>query len=73
MARERASHGPVSRADIEAKLREIKGEVDETTDAAKPIALAVGIAAVVAIVGLAYVMGRRKGRKRTTVVEVRRV
>jgi hypothetical protein len=73
MARESASHGPVSRADIEAKLREIKGEVDETTDAAKPIALAVGIAAVVAVVALAYVMGRRKGRKRTTVVEVRRV
>ena len=73
MARESAPHGPVSRADIEAKLREIKGEVDETADSAKPIALAVGIAAAVAIVALAYVMGRRKGRKRSTVVEIRRV
>ena len=63
----------MSRADIEAKLREIKGEVDETADSAKPIALAVGIAAAVAIVALAYVMGRRKGRKRSTVVEIRRV
>ena len=73
MARESAPGGPVSRADIEAKLREIKGEVDETADSAKPIALAVGIAAAVAIVALAYVMGRRKGRKRSTVVEIRRV
>jgi hypothetical protein len=73
MARESAPRGPVSRADIEAKLREIKGEVDETADNAKPIALAVGIAAAVAIVAFAYVMGRRKGRKRTTVVEIRRV
>jgi len=73
LARESAPRGPVSRADIEAKLREIKGEVDETADSAKPIALAVGIAAAVAIVALAYVMGRRKGRKRSTVVEIRRV
>lgn len=63
----------VSRADIEAKLREIRGEVDETTDAAKPYALAAGIAVAIGVVALVYVMGRRKGRKRTTVVEVRRV
>jgi|tagenome__1003787_1003787.scaffolds.fasta_scaffold17195370_2 hypothetical protein len=73
MAKESAPRGPVSRADIEAKLREIKGEVNETTEAAKPIALVVGVAAAVAVVAFAYVMGRRKGRKRTTVVEVRRV
>jgi len=64
---------PVSRADIEAKLREIRGEVDTTTGAAKPYALAAGVAVAVAVVAFAYVMGRRKGRKRTTVVEVRRV
>jgi hypothetical protein len=63
----------ITRDDIESKLREIKGEVDETTDQAKPIALAVGVVAVVAVVGLAFVWGRRKGRKRSTVVEIRRV
>ena len=73
MARESAPRGPVSRADIEAKLREIKGEVDETASSAKPFALAAVVVAGVAVVAFAYVMGRRKGRKRTTVVEVRRV
>jgi hypothetical protein len=68
-----APEGPVSRADIEAKLREIRGEVDDTATTAKPYALAAGVAVVVAVVAFAYVMGRRKGRKRTTVVEVRRV
>ncbi len=63
----------VSREDIEAKLREIRGEVDETTDTAKPYALAAGIAVAVAVVALVYTMGKRKGKKRTTVVEVRRV
>jgi hypothetical protein len=65
--------GPVTRADIEAKLREIRGEVDEATDTAKPYALVAGIAAAVAVVAVVYTLGRRKGKKRTTVVEVRRV
>ena len=65
--------GTVTRADIEAKLREIKGEVDETTDTAKPYVLMAGIAAAVAVVAVVYTLGRRKGKKRTTVVEVRRV
>lgn len=64
---------PVTRADIESKLRELKGEVDSTTQAAKPIGLAVGVAAAVVVVGLVYFMGKRRGRKKTTVVEIRRV
>ena len=63
----------ITRDDIEAKLREIKGEVDETTEQAKPIALAVGVVVAVAVVGLAFAWGKRKGRKRSTVVEIRRV
>jgi hypothetical protein len=68
-----SSNGHVGRSDIEAKLREIKGEVDSTTDAAKPIALAVVAVAAVAVVGVAFLLGRRKGQKKTTIVEVRRV
>jgi uncharacterized protein with NRDE domain len=65
--------GPVTRADIESKLREIKEDVDTTTGAAKPyVAVAVTVAAVV-VVGLAYILGRRTGTKTSTVVEVRRV
>ena len=63
----------ITRADIEAKLQEIKGEVDDTTDTAKPFALAAGVGIVVLVVTAAYLMGRRKGKKRTTIVEVRRV
>jgi len=68
-----AEDRPVSRTDIQAKLQEIKGEVDTTTTSAKPYALGAAVAIGVAVVALAYVLGRRKGRKRTTVVEVRRV
>jgi hypothetical protein len=64
---------PITRADIESKLRQLRGEVDSTAKAAVPIGLAVGAAAVAVFVGVAYLMGRRKGRKRATVVEIRRV
>jgi hypothetical protein len=63
----------VTRDDIEAKLQQIKGEVDTTADSARSYALIVGVAGVVVVVALAYILGRRKGRKRTTVVEIRRV
>lgn len=64
---------PVTRGSIEAKLREIRGEVESTATAGRPYAVAAGLALAVAAVGLAYVLGRRKGRRRTTLVEVRRV
>ena len=72
-AEARAVPGRIGRPDIEAKLRQIRQEVDRTTEAAKPVALMVAGAAVFAFVGLAYLAGRRRGRKNRTVVEVRRV
>ncbi len=64
---------PISRDDIEGKFRELKGEVDGATQHATTYLVAVGAAVAVGLVGLAYVMGRRRGRKRTTIVEVRRL
>jgi len=64
---------PVSRSDIESKLREIRGEVDSTATAAKPAAMAVAGVAAVLILGAVYFLGRRKGKKKSTVVEIRRV
>ena len=63
----------VSRDDIEAKLREIRGEVDAVGNETKSYALVVVAVVAVAVVGLAYVLGKRKAKRRTTVVEIRRV
>jgi flagellar biosynthesis/type III secretory pathway M-ring protein FliF/YscJ len=68
-----AASRTVTRDDIEAKLAEIGGEVREVGERAKAPLLAAGAAAVVVLVVAAYFVGRRKGRKRTTIVEVRRV
>ncbi|HEX7167678.1 MAG TPA: hypothetical protein VF230_11925 [Acidimicrobiales bacterium] len=66
-------NGRVSRDDIETKLREIRGEVDSSAQAAKPAALAVAAVAAIVVFGAAYMLGRRKGKKKSTVVEIRRV
>lgn len=63
----------VTRDDIEAKLRQIRGEVEHTADTAKPIALAIGVAAAVVLVAGVYLLGKRRGQKKTTIVEIRRV
>jgi len=63
----------ITRADIESKLRELQGEVGERTEAAKVPAIAFATAGVVAVVIVTYWLGRRKGRKRQMVLEIRRI
>ncbi len=63
----------VTRDDIENRLRELRGEVDTAASSAKGSIIVIGAVAAVAILGAAYLLGKRKGRRRTTVVEVRRV
>ncbi len=64
---------PIRRSDIEAKMRELQGGVTETREAATNTLVTVGAVLVVGAIAVAFLLGRRKGRKRTTVVEVRRI
>jgi hypothetical protein len=63
----------IRRSDIEAKMRELQGEVTETREAATNTLLTVGAVVVVGVIAVAFLLGRRKGQRRTTVVEVRRI
>lgn len=65
--------GRITRADIEAKLRDMRGEVDRTAEAAKAPLTAIAGAAAVAVVALSFLLGKRRGRRKSTVVEIRRV
>jgi hypothetical protein len=65
--------GPITRADLEAKLRDITGDVADTVDKARGIGVAVAVGAGAIFVVTAYWLGRRKGRKRKTVLEIRRI
>jgi hypothetical protein len=62
----------VSREDIERKAQELAGAVGHTTDSVKNGAVMVAVAAA-GIVAAAFIMGRRRGSRNKTVVEVYKV
>ncbi|MDE0117776.1 MAG: hypothetical protein OXT07_14320 [bacterium] len=63
----------ISKNDIQAKFEELKRSLDGTAEAARAPALSGGIVILAALVALAFMLGRRRGRASRTVVEVRRV
>lgn len=62
----------VSKQDIEAKARELVGVVDDTKESAKDKAV-MGAVAVAALVAVAFLVGRKRGSRNKTMVEVYRV
>ena len=63
----------VTPADIEAKLRQIRGDIESSASGAKETGVMVAAAAAGAVTVLAYLLGWRRGRRKSTVVEIRRV
>lgn len=62
----------ITRDDIEAKAAELMEAVDETKSSAQDKAM-LGVAVVAAVVVAAFVIGRRRGARNKTMVEVYRV
>ena len=65
--------GRVSLSDVEQKLRELTSNAQSlATDAAPPVIGGVVVAGVVAVAAI-YLLGRRRGSRRASVLEIRRV
>ena len=63
----------ITRESLEDALRDLQADIDRDT---QPLLVRVAYGAAAAagvLIGLAYLLGRRAGRLRKTVVEVRRV
>lgn len=69
---EPGSSARITRDDIESRFREIQGEVVAVEDEARSSVAAIIVVVGAAIVIAAFALGSRRGRKRRTVVEVRR-
>ena len=67
------TNGKITRGDIESKLHEMRGDVEESAEAAKTPIMAIAGGVAVAIVLVAFLLGKRRGRRKSTVVEIRRV
>ncbi|MGD9702617.1 MAG: hypothetical protein AB7Q42_07595 [Acidimicrobiia bacterium] len=63
----------ISRDDLEAKLSALQGGFETKVADRKKTIMAVGAGIGVAIVILFFLLGRRSGKKKTTIVEIRRV
>ena len=67
------STSAITRDDIEAKFRSLQTDVDDTVEQSMGFVVVAGVAIAVGLLAVAFVVGRRRGKKRTTVVEIRRI
>jgi hypothetical protein len=65
--------GRISKADIEAKLRAIRDDIEPVGEQAKGGLMAVAPVVVAIVVIGAYILGKRSGKKRRAVIEIRRL
>jgi len=63
----------ITREDLQAAYSQVFGEGEATVRAAAPQGIAVASAVGVAAITLAFLAGRRRGRSRSAVVEIRRL
>jgi hypothetical protein len=63
----------VTRDDIERKLRAIQTDVTERVESKRTVLLVGGIIAAIIPLIIVYGLGRRTGKRKTTIVEIRRV
>lgn len=68
-----APAGRISSDDIEAKFRELADDVDVITTDVRSVAVTAAAVGLAVVVVVAFWMGRRRGRRSATVVEIRRV
>lgn len=73
MARAAPATQRITRDDLEAKFREVVDGTRQEVASAKATLMTIAALGVVIVAAVAFLMGRRRGRKRTTVVEIRRM
>jgi hypothetical protein len=65
--------GRIQPSDIRGKLRQIRGDLDEATAPARSYAPVAGLGAVVLLIIVAFILGRQRGRAKSTWVDVQRL
>lgn len=63
----------ISKDDLEQKFVELQTNLDNAADSAKDLTKKLGIATLVLVLILAFILGRKRGAANRTVVEIRRV
>ena len=67
------THGHISRDDLERKLRAFQGDIKGAVDNQRNnLMMAAGVLGLVLVI-VFFLLGRRSGKKKSTIVEIRRV
>ena len=64
--------GRITRDDIKSKLGDLQGDALEQVDGAKNQLLTVGAGIALALLIVAFLLGRRGGKRSSAIIEVRR-
>jgi hypothetical protein len=70
---EPAQQTKITRGDLESKFRAFQGDIQGKVDDKKQTLMAVGAGAGMFLMLVFFLLGRRSGKKKTTLVEIRRV
>ena len=62
----------ITREDLESKFRALQADIQGRASDKKQSLVAIGSAAITVVVLLAYFLGKRRGRRRSSRVEFRR-
>ena len=65
--------GALTRDDLERKFRQVAGDVGDQVEEARSKLVGVAVGALALAVVAAYLVGRRRGRRKSAVVEIRRL
>jgi hypothetical protein len=65
--------GAITRDDLERKFRQVAGDVGDQVEEARSKLVGVAVGALALAVVAAYLVGRRRGRRKSAVVEIRRL
>jgi len=67
------SQAKIAPEDLENKLRAFQGDVQSKVESKKSAVMAIGTGGITLLLIIFFLMGKRSGRKKTTLVEIRRV
>jgi len=66
-------HTKITPEDLERKFRALQGDVQEAVDDKKPALAGVAAGAGVVLLLIFFLLGKRAGKKRSAIVEIRRI
>ena len=64
---------PITRDDLESSFRSFKDDVDRSATDARSKLISAGVVVAIMVLVIAYLLGKRVGKTKSTVVEIRRI